>query len=104
MEHLDKDEQKIMELLPKGMERPRPLRELIKLTGWSSRRVRGVINRLIVIHHKPIGARYERPFNGYYIITNDQERTAALAPLTSQIMEMTKRAQAISNADLESED
>ena len=98
MEKLDKEEQRLLDLLPKGMERP--LKELIKLTGWSSRRVRGTINLLIVLHHQPIGARYEHPNNGYFIITNDEERSTALAPLTSQIMVMTKRAQVISNAKL----
>lgn len=104
MEHLDKDEQKIYDLLPKGIDRPRPLKELVKLTGWNSRKVRGTINRLIVIHHQPIGAKYEHPNNGYFIITNDTERAIALAPLTSQITVMTKRAQVISNAQLESEE
>ena len=104
MKHLDKEEQQLLELLPQGIDRPRPLRELTKLTGWSSRRVRATIYRLITIHHKAIGAIYQRPGNGYFIITNDKERNIALAPLTSQIMEMTKRAQIISNTDLESED
>ena len=104
MKHLDKDEQAIYDLLPKGIDRPRPLKELVKLTGWNSRKVRGTINRLIVIHHQPIGAKYEHPNNGYFIITNDKERNIALAPLTSQITVMTKRAQVISNAQLESEE
>ena len=100
MKKLDKEEQQLLELLPKGIERPRPLKELVKITGWNSRKVRGIINRLIIVHHQPIGARYEHPNNGYFIITNDEERSAALAPLTSQIMVMTKRAQVISNAKL----
>lgn len=104
MNKLDKEEQRLLDLLPKGIDRPRPLKELIKLTGWNSRKVRGTINRLIVIHHQPIGAKYEHPNNGYFIITNDEERTIALAPLTSQINKMTKRAQVISNAQLESEE
>lgn len=104
MKHLDKDEQRIFDLLPKGIDRPRPLKELVKLTGWNSRKVRGTINRLIVIHHQPIGAVYDHPNNGYFIITNDKERNIALAPLTSQITVMTKRAQVISNAQLESEE
>ena len=104
MKHLDKDEQRIFDLLPKGIDRPRPLKELVKLTGWNSRKVRGTINRLIVIHHQSIGAKYEHPNNGYFIITNDTERAIALAPLTSQITVMTKRAQVISNAQLESEE
>ena len=104
MEHLDKDEQQIMELLPKGMDRPRPLKELVRLTGWSSRKVRATIYRLIVVHHQPIGATYQQPGNGYFIITNDQERQQALAPLTSQIAMMSKRAQVIGNAELGNEE
>lgn len=102
MEHLDKDEQRIMELLPRGIDRPRPLKEIMKITGWSSRRIRLTINRLIVLHHVPIGARYEHPNNGYFIITNDEERSIALAPITSQIAKMNRRAQIIGNIELES--
>lgn len=104
MNKLDKEEQRIMKLLPKGIERPRTLKELMKITGWSSRKVRLTINRLIVLHHQPIGAKYEHPNNGYFIITNDKERNIALAPLTSQIHKMTKRAQVISEVQLESEE
>lgn len=103
MKQLDKEEQQLLDLLPKGIERPRPLKELVKLTGWSNRRVRVIINRLIVLHHVPIGAQYNRP-NGYYIITNNEELQQALAPLTSQIAMMSKRAEALSNAELESEE
>ena len=103
MKQLDKEEQQLLDLLPKGIECPRPLKELVKLSGLKDREVRGIIYRLIVLHHVPIGAQYNRP-NGYYIITNDKERQQALAPLTSQITMMSKRAQAISNAELESEE
>ena len=103
MKQLDKEEQQLLDLLPKGIECPRPLKELVKLSGLKDREVRGIIYRLIVLHHVPIGAQYNRP-NGYYIITNDKERQQALAPLTSQITMMSKRAEIISNADLESEE
>ena len=103
MKQLDKEEQQLLDLLPKGIERPRPLKELVKLSGLKDREVRGIIYRLIVLHHVPIGAQYNRP-NGYYIITNDKERQQALAPLTSQIAMMSKRAEIISNAELESEE
>ena len=103
MKQLDKEEQQLLDLLPKGIERPRPLKELVKLSGLKDREVRGIIYRLIVLHHVPIGAQYNRP-NGYFIITNDKERQQALAPLTSQITMMSKRAEIISNADLESEE
>lgn len=103
MEHLDKDEQRIFDLLPKGIDRPRPLKELVKLSGLKSREVRGIIYRLIVLHHVPIGAQYKRP-NGYYVITNNEERQQALAPLTSQIAMMSKRAQVIGNVELGNEE
>ena len=103
MKQLDKEEQQLLDLLPKGIERPRPLKEFVKLSGLKDREVRGIIYRLIVLHHVPIGAQYNRP-NGYYIITNDKERQQALAPLTSQITMMSKRAEIISNAELESEE
>lgn len=104
MKQLDKEEKKLLSLLPKGTSRPRPLRELVKLTGWNSRKVRAIIYRLIVVHHQPIGATNQKPSNGYFIITNDQERQQALAPLTSQIQMMTKRAQVIGNAELDNSD
>ena len=108
MNKLDKEEQRIMKLLPKGIERPRTLKELMQwcknLKDKVSRKVRLTINRLIVLHHQPIGAKYEHPNNGYFIITNDKERNIALAPLTSQIHKMTKRAQVISEVQLESEE
>ena len=103
MKQLDKEEKKILQLLPKGIVQPKPLKDLVKLSGLKDREVRGIIYRLIVLHHVPIGAQYNHP-NGYYIITNDKERQQALAPLTSQIAMMSKRAQAISNAELESEE
>ena len=103
MKHLDKDEQRIFDLLPKGIDRPKPLKELVKLSGLKSREVRGIIYRLIVLHHVPIGAQYKRP-NRYYIITNNEERQQALAPLTSQIAMMSKRAQVIGNVELENEE
>ena len=97
---LDQEEQELLQLLPHEVSHPCPLRELVKLTGWNGRKVRAIIYRLIVVHHQPIGATNQKPRNGYFIITNDQERQQALAPLTSQIKMMTKRAQVISSTEL----
>ena len=97
---LDQEEQQLLELLPHGGNHPRPLRELVKLTGWNGRKVRAIIYRLIVVHHQPIGAAYQHPFNGYFIITNERERQQALAPLLSQVGEMSKRINTISTAEL----
>ena len=100
---LSKEEKQLLNLLPKGSERPRPGRELASLTGLSARKVYEIISRLIVVYKKPIGAVRQHPGNGYFIITNDRERQQALGPLKSQIAMMNKRAQIIGNADLSKE-
>lgn len=100
---LNKDERKLLSFIPAGSERPRPLKELEQLTGWSDRKVRDIISHLVIVHHLPIGAVYHQPGNGYFKITNDEERNIALAPLTSQILMISRRAEVIGNAKLVSE-
>lgn len=97
---LDHSAETLLKFIPVGMDRPRPLKELVNLTGWNSRKVRLTINRLIVEYKQPIGAIYEVPHNGYFIIADDNERAKALAPLLSQIGEMSKRINTISTAEL----
>lgn len=100
MKKIKNDANYLLRFLPIGMERPRPLKELVKLTGWKNRKVRNVITRLITEYEIPIGANYQAPYNGYFIIADDNERAKALAPLLSQIGEMSKRINTISTADL----
>ena len=97
---LDRDAEQLLRLIPVGMERPRPLKELVNLTGWSSRKVRKNISHLITDYQQPIGAVYEQPNNGYFVIADDTERAKALAPLLSQVGEMSKRINTISTAEL----
>lgn len=100
MKKLDKDAERLLQFIPTGMERPRPLKELVNLTGWNSRKVRKTVSRLITDYKRPIGAVYDHPFNGYFLIADDTERARALAPLLSQVGEMSKRINAISTAEL----
>ena len=37
MKQLDQDEKKILQLLPKGIVQPKPLKELVKLSGLKDR-------------------------------------------------------------------
>lgn len=99
MKQLSKDEQKILTLIPIGSSNPRSVYDVSRLTGFSRRKIRSIVNDLVVKHHIPIGAKYSKP-NGYYIITNEAERGHALVPLISQYGELFKRAQAIANAKL----
>lgn len=100
MKKIENDAKYLLRFLPIGMERPRPLKELVNLTGWSSRKVRKNISRLITDYQQSIGAIYEQPNNGYFIIADDNERAKALAPLLSQIGEISNRINAITTAEL----
>lgn len=100
MNQLSKDEKRVLRLIPKGSTNPRPQKELVRLTGFNARKLRLIINELIVKHGIPIGAQYTKP-NGYYIVTNEDERGKAIVPLVSQYGELFKRAQSIYNADLQ---
>lgn len=100
MNQLSKDEKRVLRFIPKGSTNPRPQKELVRLTGFNARKLRLIINELIVKHGIPIGAQYTKP-NGYYIVTNEDERGKAIVPLVSQYGELFKRAQSIHNADLQ---
>lgn len=99
MKKLSNKEQILINLLPLGDEEPLPAKELAKLMNEDSRFIRNLINHLIVTHNIPIGAKNSQP-NGYFLITNEIERTNALAPLLSQTRELTKRINAIKDSQL----
>lgn len=56
MNQLSKDEKRVLRLIPKGSTNPRPQKELVRLTGFNARKLRLIINELIVKHGIPIGA------------------------------------------------
>ena len=50
MNQLSKDEKRVLRLIPKGSTNPRPQKELVRLTGFNARKLRLIINELIVKH------------------------------------------------------
>lgn len=100
MEKLNHEEKQLLNYIPYGAERPRPLKELVSLTGWSSRQVRKMVNHLIMVHRLPIGAMYDAPHNGYFIISNVEEKEKALAPLQSQYLTLKSRLNVIEGITL----
>lgn len=85
------DLNRIYTLLPLGSERPISGPELSKLTGISLRRVKQIVNILIMKCDIPIAGDRSNINYGYYIITNEEERVSALRPLVSQQNETSKR-------------
>lgn len=90
---------KIRQLIPHGSEKPVTAKELSTSTGMNKRTVYEIIHTL-VLNGVPVGGIRKHGKRGYFIITNENERQKAIAPLQSQINEMTKRVNAIKGAVL----
>lgn len=99
MEKFDKAEQQLINLIPKGNERTVSLADLARLTNTDSRKLRALIFHLVTVHHVPIAGVHGTQ-SGYFIVTNEQERNQALQPLVSQVSELQKRIQAITDTEL----
>ena len=72
---LDKTEAMVMKILDnhKGKESAIAACRLAELVGICDRRLRGVINHLIIDHLIPVGSSSRKKESGYYLITNRDE-------------------------------
>lgn len=96
---LTKEEQRLISFLPAGAERPRSQSELAALlygnvSNENKRKVRKLVNQSI-LDGAPVGSLH-RSYNaynaGYFLITNEDERLAALQTLRTQSSSLIKRA------------
>ena len=90
-DQLTKNEKEVVSLLHKGSESAIKANDIAKITGIKSRNVRDIISSLITIEHYPIGSTRALPNQGYYLITNEQEKNATVSSLESQIKTMNQR-------------
>ena len=95
----NKSENQLINLIPKGNERTVSLADLVKLTNINSRKLRALIFHLVTVQHVPIAGVHGQQ-SGYFIVTNEEERNQALQPLVSQVSELQKRIQAITDTKL----
>lgn len=99
VQYIDKQEQIIVSLIPHGAEQPISLAELARLSGMDGRQLRSLLYHLITVHHVPIGGLHGNN-SGYFLITNENERAAALHPLLSQVKELRRRINTIESMEL----
>ena len=90
-DQLNKNEKEVVSLLHKGAESAIKANDIAKITGIKSRNIRDIIYSLITLDNYPIGSTRALPNQGYYLISNEQERNATIAVLESQIRNMKKR-------------
>lgn len=93
---LNKQEQQLVALLPKGRVHPRKIKEIAGLMEMDARTVRFLVSHLITVHGCPIGSPPSNPA-GYYWIENETERAQALGPLNAQVGKMAERISALAN-------
>ena len=89
----------LVEMLPEGAEHPVNVQTIATRLNTNKRSVTAWVAFLINHWDVPIGSRRNSP-SGYYLITSDEERNNAIAPLTAQALEELKRAEKLRSIDL----
>lgn len=95
-------EQAVLELIPRGNERRISSGEISALIDLDKRSIHEVINNLRK-KSVPICAIRHGDYNnrGYYIATNEAERTEGLASYKAQVMDMSGLIKVIEQSDLD---
>ena len=98
-ETLTEQLEQLVAMLPEGAEKPVSISEIATRLNTNKRTITAWV--AFLINHKgvPIGSRRSTP-SGYYLITSDEERNNAIAPLTAQALEELKRAEKLRSIDL----
>ena len=97
---LTSDERTILSLLGYGADNTRPTAYLSSMTSLSQRAVRKVIRDLVIAHGVPIVGERTGSKRGYYLATNSEERTRAIAPLKAEIKRLAHRQVALEFAEI----
>lgn len=102
MQKLSIIEQAVLQLIPLGNERKISIREIETLIDLDERSIYGIINGLrkkgVPICAQRNGDPKER---GYYVATNETERSDGLAAYKSQVRDMQQLIKDIEGASLE---
>lgn len=99
-QHLAK---RIFQVLPKGSDSPMTRAELSERLGENERTTKAIVARMVDLGF-PIGSLRDTNHHGYFIITNDDEKAQALAPLISTSRNLEKRIRQLKNIDVMSDE
>lgn len=81
----------VLAQIPIGFKNPVRSQDIAERTGLSKREVMAVVSVLIIDHSIPIGGGRSEGRQGYFRITNEEERQYATVPLRSSIINMQQR-------------
>lgn len=102
-DQLSKDEQAVLNLIPRGIERTVTATDIANITGMSRRRIASIIQVLVVNHSYPIGSLRKMDHHGYFIAETREQLNMAMMPLVGQVREMQRRLNVMSNIDLDND-
>lgn len=98
MNHLEK---RVFNLLPQGADNLISTREIEDILHINKRHIMDIIESLILEYQLPIGSFRNSDNFGYFIATNEQEKSIGTYSLEQQINTMKKRVEVVGNANLE---
>lgn len=90
----------VLACIPTGAEHPRTVADISKATGISPRNVNSIIRALVISYSVPVGGMRSDGRHGVYIITNDEERAAAITPLLNNAREIEHRVNKLRTIEL----
>ena len=97
--HLNRNQKRVLSLIPTGMDRPVLVTEISNILGLDKRSVARLINQLTRLG-VPIGSLRQADRNGVFIPLTEEERIAGLTPIKSQTADMAKRINLVEHASL----
>ena len=86
--------------LPEGRNSPVKAHELAEHIGVDKRTLSAYVSHLIKHKGVPVGSSRQTP-SGYYIMTDETDRLATLAPLEAQATEELRRANSLRHINLD---
>lgn len=81
----------VLGFIPRGATNPRTVSDISRATGIAVREVHRIIRTLVIKYNVPVGGVRADGRHGVFIITNEDERAAAVGPLMNNAQEIERR-------------
>ena len=81
----------VLAQIPRGLHNPVVSQYIAEKVGLTKREVMAVVSTLIIDHDIAIGGGRTDGKKGYFIITNEEERQQATAPLKNTVVNIKQR-------------
>lgn len=91
---------RVLHEIPRGTTHPRTIASISTATGITVRQIHNIVRTLVIKYGVPIGGLRNDGRHGLFIITNEDERAAAVIPLQNNAREIERRINTLQNIPL----